>query len=197
MAAQSKLRAFTDFLRFILFKSPRFKKFVVLAVISYFALKISKRKYKQRYDKVKYVTLEQVLLSKKQYDFIVVGSGTSGSCVAGLLARDKRRPNVLLIEAGGPDCYHPLSEEVCPAMVRQNQKNSKDWQYYSVPQKRGLNSIKNHMSCWPRGKITGGSSITNYMVYVRGNKEDYNEWAQKYNCKGWSWKQILPVFKSL
>ena len=60
---------------------------------------------------MKYVTLKHVLSSRKKYDFIVVGAGTAGSCVAGLIARDGRRPKVLLIEAGDRDNYHPLSVE--------------------------------------------------------------------------------------
>ena len=51
-------------------------------------------------------------------------------------------------------------------------------------------------SNWPRGKICGGSSILNYMVYVRGNKEDYDEWSKKYKCKGWSYNDLIPIFKS-
>eukprot|EP01083_Nonionella_stella_P193356 714226_1 len=82
-------------------------------------------------------------------------------------------------------------------MVKFNQKTSKDWQYYTVPQKKGCAALKQQRSNWPRGKICGGSSVLNYMMYVRGNKEDYNEWARTYNCKGWSWQEILHVFKSL
>ena len=82
---------------------------VVLGIgIGYLSLRILKLLYKRRYDKVKYVTLEHVLSSNKKYDFIVVGAGTAGSCVAGLIARDGRRPKVLLIEAGDRDNYHPL-----------------------------------------------------------------------------------------
>lgn len=161
----------------------------------YISLKILKKLYKRKYDKVKYVTLKQVLSSSKKYDFIVVGSGTAGSCVAGLLTRDKRRPNVLLIEAGKSDSYHPMSSEVIPCLSRNNQKTDKDWQYTTTSQK-GCASLKDSGSSWPRGKVCGGSSILNYMVYVRGNPEDYNEWSEKYKCLGWSWKELVPIFKS-
>ena len=111
------------------FSSNKLRKIILLILFAYVSIKILKKLYKKKYDKVKYVTLKQVLESSKKYDFIVIGSGTSGSCVAGLLTRDERRPNVLLIEAGKPDCYHPFSSEVIPCLSRNNQKTDKDWQY--------------------------------------------------------------------
>ena len=144
--------------------------------------------YRRYHDPVKYVTLGRVLSSRKKYDFIVVGAGTAGSALAGLVARDNRRPKVLLIEAGDKDTYHPMSNEVIPALTQENQHSSKDWDYYTVPQTKACNKMKSKQSYWPRGKVCGGSSILNYMMWVRGHPEDYNEWADVYGCKGWSWK---------
>ena len=84
-----------------------------------------------------------------------------------------------------------------PKFAAFNQQTSKDWCYYTVPQKKGCDGLKSKQSYWPRGKICGGSSVLNYMMWVRGNPEDYNEWADKYGCKGWSWKEIVPTFRSL
>ena len=97
---------------FLSFLSSKLKskklRLVLFCIICYISLRTLKRLYKKRYDKVKYVTLKHVLSSKKKYDFIVIGAGTAGSCVAGLTARDARKPKVLLIEAGDKDNYHPM-----------------------------------------------------------------------------------------
>ena len=110
MATKSELAGSFTFLTFLAskFKSSKLRKIIICIIFSYISLKICKKIYKRRYDKVKYISFKKA--SKKKYDFIVVGSGTAGSCVAGLLARDSRKPNVLLIEAGPPDSYHPLSQ---------------------------------------------------------------------------------------
>ena len=165
--------------------------------ICYISVRVLRSILKRHYDRVKYVTLGQVLSSRKKYDFIIVGAGTAGSALAGTLARDARRPKVLLIEAGDKDSYTPLSTHVVPAFAPQNQKTSNDWQYYTVPQKKGCDAMQSKRSCWPRGKICGGSSVFNYMMWVRGNPHDYNEWADVHGCTGWSWKDIVPVFRSL
>ena len=168
-------------------KSKR-ARLILCIIICYLAIRSLKRLYKRHYDKVEYVSLAEVLSSGKKYDFIVVGAGTAGSCVAGLVARDGRRPKVLLIEAGAKDDYHPLSSQVIPAFTQQNQRTSTDWNYETVPQQKGCDSLKCKRSYWPRGKVCGGSSILNYMVWVRGNPEDYNEWADVHECTGWSWE---------
>lgn len=66
-----------------------------------------------------------------------------------------------------------------------------DWKYQTVPQAHCNNRVIN----WPRGKLFGGSSSINAMLYVRGNEEDYDNWELKYGCKGWSFKNVLPYFK--
>ena len=156
--------------------------------ICYISIRTLSWIYRRYHDPVKYVTLGRVLSSRKKYDFIIVGAGTAGSALAGLIARDNRRPKVLLIEAGDKDTYHPMSNEVIPAAALDNQHTSKDWDYRTVPQKKGCDGLKSKQSYWPRGKVCGGSSVLNYLMWVRGHPEDYNEWADGCGCKGWSWK---------
>ncbi|XP_042913595.2 glucose dehydrogenase [FAD, quinone]-like, partial [Parasteatoda tepidariorum] len=68
-----------------------------------------------------------------------------------------------------------------------------DWNYKTVPQKFGAFAYPNHQMTMPRGKGLGGSSMINYMLYVRGNKRDYDRWAD-IGCEGWSWKDVYPYF---
>ncbi len=119
-----------------------------------------------------------------EFDFIVVGGGSAGSVVAARLAEEGH--NVLLVEAGGP----PNFLMGIPALVAGFQLTAYDWQYKTVPQK----TLKHSISNWPRGKVLGGSSQLNYMIYVRGNPRDYDAWADLGNA-GWSYKDVLPFFK--
>merc|ERR1719189_617682 len=96
------------------------------------------------------------------YDYIVVGAGSAGSVVAGRLAEAGR--SVLLVEAGGPEPWLSLVPGVVPML----QMKDIDWQYKTVKQKSG-SLASGGVSMWPRGKVLGGSSILNYMFYMRGN----------------------------
>jgi len=117
----------------------------------------------------------------------VVGAGSGGSVVAGRLAEAGR--SVLLVEAGG---QAPWISHI-PAMVGLLQLTDMDWQYKTVKQE-GSNLGMGGVSSWPRGRVLGGSSMLNYMLYVRGNKRDYDEWADL-GLEGWDWKSVLPYFK--
>ena len=103
---------------------------------------------------------------------------------------------VLLIDAGpekGPlvtSLYNNKSTQI-PAMCIEAQLSDVDWQYKTVPQKHCDNRIFN----WPRGKLFGGCSAINAMLYVRGNKEDYDNWEKLYGCEGWNFNSVLPYFK--
>ncbi|XP_055301848.1 glucose dehydrogenase [FAD, quinone]-like [Sitodiplosis mosellana] len=120
-------------------------------------------------------------------DFIVVGAGSAGCVVANRLSENPRW-KVLLVEYGGDP---PIESEI-PAMFSASQRTEFDWQFAAESDTacKGLNG-----SCyWPRGKVLGGSSAINLMIYVRGNVHDFNSWAALGN-KGWDFKSVLPFFK--
>lgn len=122
-----------------------------------------------------------------QYDYIIVGGGTAG-CV--LAARLTENPNttVCMLEAGGSDNSVFVQAPVGIAAILPTK--IKNWAFETIPQK-GLNGRKGYQ---PRGKALGGSSSINAMLYVRGNKWDYDNWAAMGN-EGWSYDEVLPYFK--
>ncbi|GIY53597.1 glucose dehydrogenase [Caerostris darwini] len=123
-----------------------------------------------------------------EYDYIVVGGGSSGAVIASRLSED---PNVkvLLLEAGGPE--NQLTD--VPLVAASLQQTPVDWAYQTEPQQASCFGLKGRRSRWPRGRVLGGSSVLNYMLYVRGNKKDYDNW-ERLGAKGWSWKNVLPYF---
>ncbi|WBY16859.1 GMC family oxidoreductase N-terminal domain-containing protein [Erythrobacteraceae bacterium WH01K] len=120
-----------------------------------------------------------------QYDYIVVGGGSAGSAVAGRLAVDGTR-SVCLVEAGGRNNNLLVKT---PGFMPFLLKNT-NYRYDTVPQK-GLNG---RIGYQPRGKGLGGSSAINAMVYIRGNRWDYDNWADL-GCDGWSYDDVLPWFR--
>lgn len=119
-----------------------------------------------------------------QYDYIVIGGGSAGSAVAGRLAVDGKR-QVCLLEAGGRNDNMLVKT---PGFMPFLLKNT-NYRYETVPQK-GLNG---RIGYQPRGKGLGGSSAINAMVYIRGNRWDYDNWAAM-GCDGWSYDEVLPWF---
>ncbi|CAG0879581.1 unnamed protein product [Cyprideis torosa] len=122
------------------------------------------------------------------YDFIVVGAGSAGAVVASRLSENPDW-NVLLVEAGGDRT--PLAD--VPLLVANNQLGDMDWQFRTVPQKKSHLGMKNQVSSWPRGKVVGGTSVLNYMIYVRGNRRDYDHWAELGNT-GWDYANVLQSY---
>nr|XP_042903111.1 L-sorbose 1-dehydrogenase [Parasteatoda tepidariorum] len=122
------------------------------------------------------------------YDYIVVGAGAAGSVIAARLSED-RCVSVLLLEAGPK----ALKITEVPALQFFSQNSPNDWGYKTVPQKRGAQFLLNRQMVTPRGKGLGGSTLLNYMLYVRGNRLDYDGWA-KQGATGWSWKDVYPYF---
>jgi choline dehydrogenase len=120
------------------------------------------------------------------YDYIIVGAGSAG-CV--LASRLSENPDcrVLLLEAGPPD----IADEIhMPAAVGMLFKSAYDWDYQTTPQDRaGGRSIY-----WPRGRVLGGSSSINAMIYIRGSRYDYDTWRDDYGCEGWGYADLLPYF---
>ena len=121
------------------------------------------------------------------YDFVVVGSGSAGSVVAGRLAESGN--SVLLLEAGGPS--HWL--QGIAAFVGMFMISPYDWGYSLRQENAGL-ALKDKVMLYPRGKVLGGTSMLNWMLYVRGHSADYDEWESLGN-PGWGYEDVLPYFK--
>src|SRR6195952_2981449 len=123
----------------------------------------------------------------QDYDYIIVGAGSAGCVLANRLSADPKN-RVLLIEAGGKDTNPWIH---IPAGFYRNIYNPKiTWQYQTEPQPE----MHNRRINWPRGKVLGGSSAINGLIYIRGQKEDYDLWRQMGNT-GWSFDDVLPYFR--
>ena len=116
------------------------------------------------------------------YDYVIVGAGSAGCVLANRLSADPA-VRVALVEAGGPDRKQEIH---IPAAFSKLFKTPLDWNFTTEPQKhladRGL--------YWPRGKMVGGSSSINAMMWVRGHRADYDGWQ----VPGWSYDEVLPYF---
>ncbi len=119
-------------------------------------------------------------------DYVIVGAGSAGCVLADRLSADGRH-RVLLLEAGGSDA-HPLVK--IPAAFSQLFKTKRDWNYETEPQP----GCQGRRMFWPRGRMLGGSSSINAMIYMRGHHADYDEWAALGNA-GWSYADLLPYFR--
>lgn len=125
---------------------------------------------------------------ENSYDFVVIGGGTAGSVVAARLSENPQW-KVLLIEAGGDE---PIPSSVPAWVTAYWGRNDTDWLYQTEPQEKACRSSENICS-WPRGKMLGGCSVINGMMYLRGNPSDYDGWAVN-GASGWSWFEVLPYF---
>eukprot|EP00048_Salpingoeca_helianthica_P016693 m.233669 g.233669 ORF g.233669 m.233669 type:complete len:617 (-) comp19258_c0_seq1:26-1876(-) len=128
---------------------------------------------------------------RASYDYIVVGAGSAGAVVAARLSED---PNVevLLIEAGEDSENMTHSIPIASALL---QRTNVDWMYRTEPLEHTGFGLNNRVSFWPRGRVLGGSSILNYMAYVRGHPSDYDGWAEEAGDDRWSYENMLSVFK--
>ncbi len=120
------------------------------------------------------------------YDYIIVGAGSAGCVLASRLSENPD-VRVLLLEAGPPD---EAAEIHIPAMMNLLLKSAYDWDFQTVPQDRaGGRSVY-----WPRGRVLGGSSSINAMIYIRGSRYDYDTWRDDFGCEGWGYTDLLPYF---
>ena len=121
------------------------------------------------------------------FDYVVVGAGTAGCVIANRLSAQSKN-QVLLLEAGGRDDYFWIHVPVGYLYTIGNKRT--DWCYYTEPDP----GINHRSLLYARGKVLGGCSSINAMIYMRGQRQDYDHWAQLGNA-GWSWEDVLPVFK--
>ncbi|MGB7241112.1 MAG: GMC family oxidoreductase N-terminal domain-containing protein, partial [Sulfitobacter sp.] len=124
----------------------------------------------------------------QEYDYVIVGAGSAGSVLANRLSENPKN-SVLLIEAGGTD-WHPWVK-IPIGYGKVFYDRSVNWKYTTEPDP----NLDNRQTYWPRGKILGGSSSINAMVYVRGHPRDYAEWNAV--APGWGWDEVGPIFRRM
>jgi choline dehydrogenase len=120
------------------------------------------------------------------YDYVIVGAGSAGAVLAARLTEDVRT-TVLLLEAGGEA---DADEVMIPAAFPTLFKTRWDWNYQTTEQKQ----LNGRRAYWPRMKALGGCSSMNAMIYIRGNRADYDAWRDQYGAEGWGFDDVLPYF---
>jgi len=122
------------------------------------------------------------------YDYVIVGAGTAGCVLAQRLTEDSG-VRVLLLEAGGRDDYHWIHIPVGYLYCIDNPRT--DWRYRT----RAEPGLNGRSLIYPRGRVLGGCSSINGMIWMRGQREDYDTWADATGDDGWRWDAVLPLFK--
>ncbi|PWN50538.1 alcohol oxidase [Violaceomyces palustris] len=133
------------------------------------------------------ISAQQAFSGTKTYDYIVIGGGTAGCVLASRLSENPK-VSVLVVEAGGTN---NVLEAQAPLTFGKLFKTDKDWNYETTPQR----NVDSRKQFWPRGKLLGGCSSINAMMYHHCSPSDYDEWAKVYGCEGWSYKEMQKYFK--
>ncbi|WP_121256033.1 GMC family oxidoreductase [Nocardioides ferulae] len=126
------------------------------------------------------------MAEREVYDYVVVGAGSAGAVVAARLTEDPST-RVLLLEAGGAADADQIT---IPAAFSNLFKTRWDWNYQTTEQKQ----LHSRRAYWPRMKALGGCSSMNAMIYIRGNRLDYDTWRDAYGAAGWGYDDVLPAF---
>lgn len=127
----------------------------------------------------------------RSYSYIVIGAGSAGCVMAARLSEDPSA-RILVLESGPMDrSLYMLRMPAALAKPLESQKYN--WDYYSEPEPY----LDGRRISYPRGRVVGGSSSINGMVYLRGNPQDYNRWAQDFGLSGWDYAHCLPYFKKM
>ena len=125
--------------------------------------------------------------AESHFDFVIVGAGSAGCVLASRLSEDPSA-RVLLIEAGSSDTHQNIR---IPAAFGSLFKTKWDWAFETQPAKH----LHDRRVFWPRGKMLGGSSSLNAMIYIRGHAADYDRWRDHWSCEGWGYDDVLPWFR--